>query len=298
MGNGSSTIVTSMSVEVQPPTENSSGVYRHRHYPDRLVEIPFEDEPEINSVYKMWARACERYSGNNLFGVRELLANGSRGDYVWETYGQIAPQVDRIGSALAKLGLNANDTVGIFSINRPEWMKAFLGLQRTGCICVPLYDTLGADATCFILGDAGVKVAFTSNDHLDALLECLKSDIPLKTIVAFDAVSEEDVNKVMEAGARLISLADLEATGTDTTAPANRNLDDLVYYMYTSGTTGNPKGVKITNRNLLSNVAALKSIGIQLMADDVYFSYLPLAHCFEACLQLLGLAFGALVGFY
>lgn len=102
-----------------------------------------------------------------MLGIRSFLSDGSRGAYEFETYREVATQVNKLASALRNLKLEPNASVGIFSINRPEWIKTLLGLLQAGCICVPFYDTLGATAVSFILNDAEVSIVFTTNDKIE-----------------------------------------------------------------------------------------------------------------------------------
>eukprot|EP00045_Choanoeca_perplexa_P008245 m.75981 g.75981 ORF g.75981 m.75981 type:complete len:670 (-) comp14416_c0_seq1:115-2124(-) len=291
--------VTSMGVEASPPTDTTSATIRHRHHKDALVDIPFEDEPDVNTIQRLWTRAATKFAGNDCLGIRSFEADGSRGAYEFETYAQVNEAVLKVAAGLKHLGTKEDQGIGIFGINSPEWIKSFMATLYIGGICVPLYDTLGPDAVSYILNDAEVRTAFVSGDRFEKLVENGGDAAEaFKNIICFDEVSPEQRKKAEDAGLTVFTLDELMALSQEQVQPADRQPTDLIYYMYTSGTTGNPKGVMLTNRNMLSNVAGLKCIGVELYETDVYLSYLPLAHCFEALMQFLGMAYGGSVGFY
>lgn len=124
----------------------------------------FRGSPRLHNSF---FRATRLYGDNDMLGIRSYLDDGKRGDYEFETYAQVGAQVTKIANALHKLEIGSNASVGILSINRPEWIKTLLGLLKAGAICVPLYDTLGAKAVSFILNDADVSITFTTADRLD-----------------------------------------------------------------------------------------------------------------------------------
>lgn len=296
---GTTSIEQNVGKIVSEPTEGHSAIHRHHDFPDRLVDVPFLDKPEIDTPYKVFENTVRLYPKNNSLGERKLLADGKRGEYVFDTYEVTNEKVAALGSAMAHLGLKHESPVGIFSINRVEWVEVLFALWRQGCTCVPLYDTLGSAAVDFILKDANVTTVFVAQDKMKNLLAAIGSGSVVTTIVQFEAVTEEAKKTCSEKGITLVSYQDFMQSGKDnhheaTPSPA----DSLAYIMYTSGTTGNPKGVLLSNKNILASVSGLRAFGVDIVQTDVYFSYLPLAHSFETVMQLLGLCAGAACGFY
>ncbi|EGD76609.1 hypothetical protein PTSG_12629 [Salpingoeca rosetta] len=297
MGAGPSALVEHIGFQVpDSATENSSAVIRNRHFPKELISVPFKDEPEIDTCFKIFARAVEKYGNNDMLGHRTIEADGTAGPYQFESYATVSKQVDRIGAGLAKLGYGEGKTIGIFGINSAAWIKSLLGSWRQGCVCVPLYDTLGAESTKFILKDADVTTVFCAHAKLAQVLD-VAQDCGITTIVQFEPVSDDDKAKAPE-GLTLMSLDEFMDSGDADAAATPCAKDGLAYIMYTSGTTGNPKGVRLSHGNVTASVAGLIGMGIEILQTDVYLSYLPLAHIFETVMQILGLCSGAAVGFY
>lgn len=111
------------------------------------------------------------YGGLNAYGSREKLSDGTRGDFLWKTYSEVGVIVKKVAAGLDALGITPDTPVGIWSINREEWVYSFFAIIRIGGFCVPLYDTLGANAVSFILEDANVSTVFVSKENLPKVLK-------------------------------------------------------------------------------------------------------------------------------
>ncbi|EDQ87794.1 uncharacterized protein MONBRDRAFT_33146 [Monosiga brevicollis MX1] len=301
MGATASTQATGrlMSTIVQQPTADSSYVVRHRDFGEKLLDHAIQDRPDLDTVYKIFAWSAEERSERPFMGTRAKLSDGSRGDYEWITYAQAIDRVDTVGNALVAAGVKANDAVGVFSINREEWVTTLLAIQRAGSVCVPLYDTLGAEAVNYIVKDAKIETVLVSGDNFDKLMENIKDCDAVHTVVCFDTISDQQRKDAEGHDLKLYTFEEFCTLGRQNkVAPTERKPEDLMYNMYTSGTTGNPKGVLLSQRNFLSTVGSLFAIGVDINENDVYLSYLPLAHCFEALVVMGCICAGASLGFY
>jgi len=178
-----------------------------------------------------------------------------------------------VSHALAGWGLSKGDRVAILSENRPEWTITDFACQLLGLVSVPIYSTLTAEQSAFILQDAGVRVVFVSSEQQLRKVQAILSQTPVERIVVMDPVEIAHVfhmerlmrdgptNREPELDARSCSIA----------------ADDLATIIYTSGTTGVSKGVMLTHRNLASNIEfSLK--GFDLGGDHISVSFLPLSH--------------------
>ncbi|CAM6003351.1 unnamed protein product, partial [Sphagnum balticum] len=198
--------------------------------------------------------------------------------------------------------------IGIYATNRIEWVLTYLGAAQQSVTIVPLYDTLGADAVQFCVNQSELTiVACDNNKRAKMLLDCAKSMPTLRTIVLMDVDSEgKDVVKdllIANPQITLQSWADFEKTGAtkpDTKMqPATKK--DLYIVCYTSGTTGNPKGVMLTHANILScpHAFLLRASHVEpLGPGKISISYLPLAHIFEQVVHMCVLYRGGAIGFY
>jgi len=231
-----------------------------------------------------------------------------RGDYVWETYAEIAECATAVGTGLAALGYAAHTNVGLFSSNRTEWMKTALGVYGQNMRVVALYASLGENAVEYIVNHADVPVVLVSKQNISALLKSLHNLKGVKHIVQWDVnekynnvedvVTDADRLTCKEAGIELLGFSDLLAKGRASglqAAPAGP--EDLAYIMYTSGTTGNPKGAMLLHRNVTAALACVEPL-FKMGEKDIYLSYLPLAHIFETIAMMAILQAGGAVGFF
>lgn len=193
--------------------------------------------------------------------------------------------------ALVSLGIPPKGRVGIFSSNRVEWTLLEWACFIGGFVVVPLYDTLGENAVEFIMHEAEVSVAFASGATLDVLAKALRKPEFEKIILCcFD---EEKKSEKIKTWKELLDVG-MKAPDVKLQEPEN---NDLAIIMYTSGTTGNPKGAMLTQNNLIA-AASGAIAAIQADANDRHLSYLPLAHILETIVQTLCIACGASIAVF
>lgn len=187
-----------------------------------------------------------------------------------------------IALGLYALGVRRGDRVALLSESRPEWTLADAGCQFAGVIDVPIYPTQAPPQVCYILTDSGARVLLIQNRAaFERVREAIEGCDVLEHIVFLE---EEETNE-----ANALTLRQLEERGrslagerpalAEELARAARP-DDLATIIYTSGTTGEPKGVMLTQSNLITNL--IDSSGhLSFSSDDVVLSVLPLSHIFE-----------------
>ena len=182
---------------------------------------------------------------------------------------------DAVGVArtLASWGIQRGDRIAILSENRPEWALADFGAMLLGAVVVPIYTTLTAEQTAYLLKDSGARVIFLSTaEQLKKFLE-IRHETQVEKAVIMDYVGITEaipMHRLMHEGP-LTRDPDLDARAKSI-GPG-----DVATIIYTSGTTGIPKGVVLTHGNMASNVAcSLEAFGVG--HDDVYISFLPLSH--------------------
>ncbi|MFW6331284.1 MAG: AMP-dependent synthetase/ligase [Gemmatimonadota bacterium] len=183
---------------------------------------------------------------------------------------------------LEAVGLERGQRVAILSENRPEWAQADWAALCTGIADVPIYDTLPSNQVAYILADAEARLIFVSNrDQLAKVLEVWDEVPLLERAVLFDGESDD---------ARVLTLEQLMAKGREAEAAGRgegfreRALGaqpgDLATMLYTSGTTGAPKGVLLSHQNIYSNVMAVQEL-FYAGPEDRATSFLPLSHILE-----------------
>jgi long-chain acyl-CoA synthetase len=175
--------------------------------------------------------------------------------------------------ALRRWGLNKGDRLAILSENRPEWTMADFASFLLGLVVVPIYSTLTAPQTAYILADSGAKVVVVSTAQQLEKVISIKDRTAVERILVMDAINTphaEPLQRLMHQGP-FHREPELEGRARAISA------DDLASIIYTSGTTGTAKGVELTHGNLTSNV--LNSLnGFDVGAEDVSVSFLPLSH--------------------
>lgn len=208
----------------------------------------------------------------------------------WKKYStpDVAGIVNKLSAGLLSLGISGNDMtvegrdkIAILCKNRPEWLMLDLAIQQIGAILVPVYPTINVNELEFVLKDAQVKIIFVNDEDLYLKVLSIKANLPsLQEIYTIEHVPnakhwKEVSNMATPALTEQIKpIADKIA------------YEDVATILYTSGTTGTPKGVMLTHRNIISNVVASLPCfppGENLKA----LSFLPLNHIFEKMVSYL-----------
>ncbi|XP_024926150.2 long chain acyl-CoA synthetase 7, peroxisomal isoform X2 [Ziziphus jujuba] len=270
-------------------------VYRSARSPFQLVSR-FADHPEIGTLHDNFVHAVETFRDHKYLGTR-VQADGSVGEYKWMTYGEAGTARKAVGSGLQFNGLQKGDCVGIYFINRPEWLIVDHACAAFSYISVPLYDTLGPDAVRYVVNHADVRAIFCVPQTLNSMLSFL-SEIPsVRIIVVVGGIDEHLPSLPSASGVKLISYSRLTVQGCSNLQPfCPPKPEDIATICYTSGTTGTPKGVVLTHGNLIANAAGF-SRAVKFYPSDV-ISYLPLAHIYERTNQVISVYSGVAVGFY
>jgi long-chain acyl-CoA synthetase len=189
---------------------------------------------------------------------KTALINGSDGSKV--TFGEIDREADRVAGALAAVGIDPGDRVAIAMHNCPEFVYSYFGILRAGAAVVPLNTMLTAAETAAIVGDAEARAVFAAGP--------------------FEAVAREAVADV-DSVQNIFTAERWSALPNGKPRQVSVGGDDLAVLAYTSGTTGEPKGVMLSHDNLLANLRQQMSIPeARVTEDDVLFLALPLFHIF------------------
>lgn len=200
------------------------------------------------------------------------------------SYADLENRVKDFAGALISWGIKKGDRIAIFAKNSPEWAIADWANVTSGFVTVPIYDTLTADKAAYILKDSGAKIVIVQGkEHLDKIRGVHKQLKDLKQIV----IIEEMFEKSLDPTEHLFEDALKEGAAFGKKKPDEWTKlreavkpDDVASIVYTSGTTGEPKGVILTQNNFASNVVASLTF-FPLVAGDVALSFLPLSHVFE-----------------
>lgn len=203
------------------------------------------------------------------------------------SYRELLARVKDVVGVLRVLGLERGDRAAILSENRVEW-----AITDWACLCegvqdVPIHSVLTAENVGYILRDSGARVVFASGEQVaKARAACAHCQHEVR-VIAFDAAALPDSvlawdRLLVEGRERMRTVADDELRASARKATP----EHVATILYTSGTTGDPKGVVLTHDNLFSNVEA-SSLALRIEPTDSTLSFLPLSHIFERMVDYL-----------
>jgi long-chain acyl-CoA synthetase len=216
---------------------------------------------------------------------REHVAIRTFGDAETWTWGELQERVDRVAGGLAMLGLGHGATMAIMLINRPEFHVVDLAATTLGATPFSIYQTSPPNQIAYVIADAGARILVTEQAFLPGVLEARASLPKLEHVIVIDG----------DAPVGCLDLADVEGTNPSFDAEAHWRAvgaDDVLTLIYTSGTTGPPKGVQLTNRNLVAAMQGTMQL-IRFPEGARVISWLPAAHIAErAAHHYLPVVFG------
>uniref|UniRef100_A0A0N4Z7T8 long-chain-fatty-acid--CoA ligase n=1 Tax=Parastrongyloides trichosuri TaxID=131310 RepID=A0A0N4Z7T8_PARTI len=301
---------------IQVDENDPTSPYRHVNSIDGLRTLLFDDCKTLGQV---WDRCCDMFEESPCFGTRQIIKTENEkqadgrlfqkaelGDYEWIDFGEASEKVMNLANALTLLNLKPKTHIVIFAETRAEWMISAQACFRSGYPVVTVYATLGEEAVTYAIKESGGKVLFTTASHLDTIKK-IRENIPdIEHVIYFedrfnpsntDPKKQETIKELKTKFKRCDLWEHFEQTGVGISNTLNNVVDDdICMIMYTSGTTGNPKGVVLTHKNIIAAVAGQSSV-IPIKSTDTYIGYLPLAHILEVCAELVVLSKGCRIGY-
>ncbi|CAH1987079.1 unnamed protein product [Acanthoscelides obtectus] len=268
-------------------------------------------ENGIDTMSKMLDYCSKKRKNNKCLGTREVLAeedelqpNGKvykkfvLGDYKWQSYEEVNTLATHFGRGLRELGNEPGKNVVIFSETRAEWMIAAHGLFKQSIPLVTIYATLGDEAIAHGINETEVSTVITSFELLPKFKQILSLTPQVKTIIYIeDQLKKLDDTNGFKNGVTIIKYKDVLEKGRNSNigevAPTK---DDVAIIMYTSGSTGIPKGVMLQHKNLIATFKAFCDL-TRMQDGDIMMGYLPLAHVFELLVESVCMCMGVPVGY-
>ncbi|MFZ2013460.1 MAG: long-chain fatty acid--CoA ligase [Nocardioides sp.] len=246
------------------------------------------------SGYPAPAASVARLFRDRVAASRDREAFRFPTDDGWEsiTWGETEETVTVTAAGLLALGILPQERVAIASTTRIEWIQADLAIMCAGAATTAVYPTTGADDVAFILADSQSRIVFAEDDAQIEKLRAQRQHLPdLVRVVTFDGTPD---------GEWVLNLEDLQALGAKYLVEHPQAVDEsvasvepghLATLMYTSGTTGRPKGVELPHRCWTYIGAGAEAIEI-LSQDDLQYLWLPLSHSFAKMLEAVQLQIG------
>ena len=218
---------------------------------------------------------------------KDALADKVNGQWAPVSASTFIETVNLVSYGLKAMGFKPGEKIATLSNNRSEWNFLDLGMMRIGGIHVPIYPTIAEADLQFILKDAEVKFVFVSNAELYQKVERVCKDLPhIQGIFSFDEnTGAKSWKEITHMGSRNLDPDGVKAI-SDTIQP-----NDLATLLYTSGTTGVPKGVMLSHYNILSQIISCQTLA-PVTPQSRALSFLPLNHVYERVLSYLYMYLG------
>jgi long-chain acyl-CoA synthetase len=227
----------------------------------------------INTIPEMVEISAERYRDKTAYLIR-------RKNNIYKLdYGQVLEYVKRLGRYLKELGLGRGDHIAILGENRPEWGISYFSVAWIGATAIPLDARASSDSYKFILRFSSGKAIIVSGSYISDIQSIAGELDQLRHIIVMENF-DEIYNKYSSG----VPMEDVSR-------------DDLMQILFTSGTTGDPKGVMLTHGNIMSNVDDIYR-AIELIPEDRMFSILPIHHSYECTGGLLTPFYNGMSVFY
>ncbi|KAL6874921.1 acetyl-CoA synthetase-like protein [Trichoderma novae-zelandiae] len=297
---------------------------RHPAAKDGLLTKPADD---VHTVFDIVRRSAREYPNHLAVGHRKLIkvhkeikkvpknVDGQvvEVDKEWQffeltkfdflTFKEYETLVLQLGSGLRKLGLNGSSKLHLFATTSVSWISMSHACASQSISIVTAYDTLGETGVEHSLVQTDAEVMYVDPHLLKTAAAPIRKS-KVKTVIVnedciFTAGGEIEAYKQENPDIRVLTWEDLRQLGADNMVePQPGNPSDVFCVMYTSGSTGLPKGACITHEALVAGVTGLlASVGETISDKEVVLAYLPLAHIFEMALENLVLSIGGCLGY-
>ncbi|GIY34027.1 long-chain-fatty-acid--CoA ligase 1 [Caerostris darwini] len=266
--------------------------------PTQLVgEIPGSEN--VKNTFDCLKNGLQVSNDGNCIGSK----NPVTGEYEWLSYSEVISKSQSIGSGLLQLGLKPqNDNfVGMFAVNKQEFLLSVCACAAYSMVSIPLYLTLGWQSVIYIINQASLSVVIVNNSENALKILNNSQQLPtLKYLVMLDPITPDVQQAADKGGVQLLPFKTLEDLGRNSLKElVLPKSDDIFCIPYTSGTTGVPKGVLLTHRSMIACIAALKiGYGEAGVYGGTILSYLPPAHIYEICNEIASLYFGRRIACY
>ncbi|XP_046961089.1 long-chain-fatty-acid--CoA ligase 4 isoform X1 [Vanessa cardui] len=264
----------------------------------------------VTTMESMLRAAAARWQERPCLGTRAVLSeedepqpNGrvfkkyKMGDYSWRSYNDVSTEARQFGAGLRALGCAPRANVVMFAETRAEWMLAAHGCFTQSIPVVTIYATLGDDAIAHGINETEVSTVITTHELLPKFKKILAKTPRVDTIIFMEDQLKTTERDGFKEGINIVGYKEvLEMGKTSKIEPVTPSASDTAIIMYTSGSTGVPKGVILSHRNMVATLKAFAD-AMPIYQGDVLMGFLPLAHVFELLAESLCIIGGVPIGY-
>ncbi|KAI8092336.1 uncharacterized protein B0P05DRAFT_525842 [Gilbertella persicaria] len=311
----------SFTVEIGPEQPNGGRIRRSIYAPEGLTRVPHHN---VHTLYDVLTRSANKYPDRKGFGFRKVekmideekqVSKFIDGEEVKETkiwkyfqlsgyhylsYKEASRLTHDVGAGLIQLGLKEKSKIEIFSPTNMYWLLTAHGAFTQNMTIVTAYDTLGEDGLLHSMNETQVEAIYTTSELLSTVQKVATQCASLKCIIYSGEVKAEVLSQFKTAVTqKVISLDEVAKLGREHPRESRTpEPEDLCCIMYTSGSTGNPKGVMLSHKNIVAAIAGVNTILGHIVTDhDSMMAYLPLAHVLEFVVENLCVFWGVTLGY-
>jgi len=278
-----------VSVLAEGEQDSPFAIRRHPSYSKQLMQTP----EKYKSMQDITKENFEKYADRPYLGVRKQVNGKFLNELETTSYHEAFNTSKCFGSGLKTLSIGLGSIIGIYSENCPAWMNTVDSSSLYGFIIVSLYDSIGMESISYLINHSQMEGVIVSAKNFSKLINVLKQN-PYNVrfiVVIGDSVPENDGSFKVYSYKDIVDLGSANIAPFPTIEPESPHI-----ICYSSGTTGNPKGVVISHRACVSNTLCTAKV-IDTGIPQRHISYLPLAHVFERNAVVVLQRQGGLIGF-
>ncbi|KAI9729737.1 MAG: long-chain fatty acid-CoA ligase [Cirrosporium novae-zelandiae] len=306
------------------PVEGETIPRRNPAAKDKLINTP---SPDLHTIFDIIRHQADKLGNAKCMGSRKVIRTHQEmkkikkvvdgreqevekkwtyfelGEYNYMSFIEYEKLILQVGAGFRKLGLQKEDRVHLFAATSAHWLATSHGAVSQSMPIVTAYDTLGEDGLKHSLVQTSAKAIFCEPHLLPVLINPLKEAKEMKIIIynTSEDVKQENIDKLKSTheGLTIMSFEELRKLGEDNPVdPVPPSRDDLCCIMYTSGSTGPPKGVPLKHKAVLAAIAGVDVVvGNYIGPGDVLLAYLPLAHILEFVFENACIWWGGTMGY-
>jgi len=261
-------------------------------------------------LLKLFKANVEQWGDDPFLGTRQKDAAGNAGPYTWQTYKEVNEKAVNLARGLMlnemcpeiRDGDKTFRFCGIWSKNRWEWNTTLLACMHYNVTGIGFYDAMGPESVEFVLNQTEMTNMVVGGEYIKKIVDMRKNGMAahIKTLISMDAIDSDLVQEAAAVNITVSTFDEIMKQGKENKAPdyIEPTEDDYFMFSYTSGTTGDAKGVMTSHKNAMWAAWGLGARLVSLEKGDAVISYLPSPHLFDAFVFIMAMAVGLRIGFW